>query len=117
MSQTEASQKKQLSNPKATAPLVASSAGHDFRSKVAALACRLEPAGLSILSVVEPSSTTPGQVHITQSIYVVVPGDGGPMVVVLVHSDGFLDHGRPRKRIGNVVDDVTCAIYQVTPRP
>ena len=78
---------------------------------------QLAARGVTVSSVIEPSVGNPGQIRIQENIHVEVPEEGGALVVVLSLEDGGLVHGRPRKRIGNVITDISCSIHNGWPRP
>lgn len=85
--------------------------------KALAVAEKLAAKGCGHVSVTEPSGTEPGKVQINDDIHVEVPAEGDILHVVLKLADGSFDYGRPRKRIGYVELDISCAIHQGNPRP
>jgi hypothetical protein len=85
--------------------------------KAQAVAEALAAKGCSYTEVTEPSVDSPGRVQITNVIHVEVPVDGDVLQVVMRQPDGELVYGRPRKRIGYVELDISCAIHQGWPRP
>lgn len=73
--------------------------------------------GCSYTAVIEPGEHVPGRVQITEAIHVQVPAEGDVLHVVMKLTDGELVYGRPRRRIGYVEQDISCAIHQGWPRP
>lgn len=68
--------------------------------------------GCSYTAVIEPIEDLPGRIQITDTIHVQVPAEGDVLHVVMKLTDGELVFGRPRKRIGYVEQDISCAIHQ-----
>ncbi len=85
--------------------------------KAQTVADKLVAKGCSCTSVVEPSPDASGRVNINDRIHVEVPFEGDVLLVVMKQPDGSLVYGRPRKRIGYVELDISCAIHQGWPRP
>ncbi|MBA1306621.1 hypothetical protein [Stutzerimonas stutzeri] len=85
--------------------------------KAQLVADKLLAKGCSFSSVVEPSPQAPGSVRINDQIHVEVPLEGDVLLVVMKQPDGSFVYGRPRKRIGYVELDISCAIHQGWPRP
>lgn len=73
--------------------------------------------GCAYTAVTEPADGAPGRVQITDAIHVEVPADGNVLHVVMRQPDGEQVYGRPRKRIGYVELDISCAIHQGWPHP
>ncbi len=78
---------------------------------------KLKTKGCTIKRVVEPTVEAPGRIEINRQIYVEVPYEGDVLFVVMTQPDGQVVYGRPRKRIGYVELDISCAIHQGSPRP
>lgn len=85
--------------------------------KAQIVADKLAAKGCSYANVVEPSQDAPGRVQINDQIHVEVPAEGDILFVVMKQPDGGLVYGHPRKRIGYVELDISCAIHQGWPRP
>ncbi|OEO27858.1 hypothetical protein AX279_00175 [Pseudomonas sp. J237] len=85
--------------------------------KAQIVADKLAAKGCSISNIVEPCQDTPGRVEINDQIYVEVPLEGDVLIVVMRQPEGDLVYGRPRKRIGYVELDISCAVHQGWPRP
>jgi hypothetical protein len=80
--------------------------------KAQIVADKLAKRGCTYTRVVEPNQDTPGKVQIRKHIHVEVPLEGDVLYVVMKHSDSEIQYGRPRKRIGYIELDISCAIYQ-----
>lgn len=78
---------------------------------------KLAARGYVASAVSEPGSQGPGQVHVRDNCYVEVAAEGDALYVVMIQPDGHLVYGRPRRRFGYVVTDISCVIHQGWPRP
>lgn len=85
--------------------------------KAQIVADKLAARGCPFSGVVEPCRDAPGRVKINDQIHVEVPFEGDVLLVVMKQSEGDFVYGRPRKRIGYVELDISCAIHQGWPRP
>jgi hypothetical protein len=81
------------------------------------VADKLAARKVSSVDVIEPTAAQPGWVQINDDIYVEIPFEGDTLYVVMRHPDGQYEVGRPRRRLGYVIDDISCARCQGSPRP
>jgi hypothetical protein len=85
--------------------------------KAQIVADKLVARGCSCFNVIEPCQDVPGRIKINEQIHVEVPLEGNILLVVMKQPDGTLVYGRPRRRIGYVELDISCAIHQGWPCP